>query len=272
VVQENASYCRVQWNSRHFLVAAIPVSIDFEKLEQDASSAAVQELVSRIKNDFAGQQLILGLDRLDYTKGVKERLEALRFLLRHHPELHGKVSLLQITIPSRESILEYAAVRADLERLVCHVNDEYATRDWMPLEYLYRPLEHDELLAYYRAADVALVTPIKDGMNLIAKEYCAARSDLDGVLILSEFAGSSLQLGNDALLVNPYDTEGVAATLLQALRMPPEERTLRMSRLRCVVQKADAYNWYAKFQALLKIVRADARNQLEDLAHAMGLR
>lgn len=271
-VRENANYLVVEWKSRRLVVAALPVSIDFEQLEQDACSNSVQDLVLRIKQEFAGQQLILGLDRLDYTKGVKERLEALRFLLRHHPELHGKVSLLQITIPSRESIDEYAAVRANVERLVCQLNDEYATREWTPLEYLYRPLGHEELLAYYRAADVALVTPIKDGMNLVAKEYCAVRSDLDGVLVLSEFAGSSLQLGNHALLVNPYDVEGVTAALLEALRMPPEERAIRMSSLRSTVQEADAHNWYQKFQAFLEIARVENTScHLENGPHALGV-
>jgi alpha,alpha-trehalose-phosphate synthase [UDP-forming] len=271
-VREGGNYSVVHWDSHRFVVAALPVSIDFGGLEQDACSDAVQHLVLGIRNEFAGQQLILGLDRLDYTKGVKERLEALRFLLRQHPELHGKVRLLQITIPSRESIVEYAAVRAELERLVCRLNDEYATREWAPVEYLYRPLSHNELLAYYRAADVALVTPIKDGMNLVAKEYCAARSDLEGVLVLSEFAGSSLQLGDDALLVNPYHIEGVAAALLEALRMPQQERAIRMNRLRSSVQKADANHWYAKFQALLTIARAEnASYPVRDSAHAAGV-
>jgi trehalose 6-phosphate synthase len=138
-----------------------------------------------------------------------------------------------------------------LETLVAAINDEFSTRDWTPVTYMYRHLTRVELLACYCAADVAMVTPVKDGMNLVAKEYCSARNDNGGVLILSEFAGSASELGDGALLVNPYDVEGMAAALQQAFAIPASERAMRMVRMRSRIRVCNVYDWYANFRAAL---------------------
>src|SRR5581483_6012701 len=145
----------------------------------------------------------LGVDRLDYTKGIPERLKAFRLLLRRFPELRRQITLAQIVVPSREDIPKYKELRRDIELLVSQINGEFSERGWVPIHYMHRNVGRDELLAHYRAADVALITPLKDGMNLVAKEFCAAQVDERGVVVISEFAGASDELRHGAILVNP---------------------------------------------------------------------
>jgi trehalose 6-phosphate synthase len=155
--------------------------------------------------------------------------------------------MVQIVVPSREDIPEYKVLRSEIEGLVGEINGRFAEPGWIPIHYMFRSLGRDELLAYYRAADIALVTPLKDGMNLVAKEYCAARIDGRGVLILSEFAGAATQLGRNALLVNPYDIVGMADAIHQAYTMDDDQRQLRMRRLRKVIAQHDVHRWVDSF-------------------------
>jgi trehalose 6-phosphate synthase len=187
--------------------------------------------------------LILGVDRLDFTKGIPERLIAFRTLLEQRPELHERVTLVQLVVPSREEITGYRDCKARVERLVSQINGEFGKPGWSPVSYLHRHVPCDELLAMYSAADVALVTPLKDGMNLVAKEFCAARNDERGVLVLSEFAGAAAELKCGALLVNPYDAEGVASALRQALLMPQDEERNRMRKMRRIIQSSNVFQW-----------------------------
>jgi len=150
-------------------------------------------------------------------------------------------------VPSREDILQYQALKAEIEGLVGEINGEFSQSEWIPVHYMFRSLERTELLAYYRAADIALITSLKDGMNLVAKEYCAANVDKSGVLILSEFAGAAIQLRGDALLVNPYDIEGVADAIYQSYGMHIDERRQRMQRLRKSVARRDVFWWVDSF-------------------------
>ena len=244
-------YYVVGGGERDATVSSLPISIDFESMSRDAQQASVLALAAQFRRQAAGNRMVLGLDRLDYTKGVRYRLEAYRHLLRTSPELHGQVSFLQITVPSRESIPQYKRLKQELESLISEINDEFGTRAWTPITYMYRHLSRTELLAYYQAAEVAMVTPVKDGMNLVAKEYCAARNDHFGVLILSEFAGSASELADGAILINPYDIEGMAAALKQAFAMPVEERGIRMVKMRSVISTSNVYDWYGAFRAAL---------------------
>jgi trehalose 6-phosphate synthase len=196
--------------------------------------------------------IALGVDRLDYTKGIPERLRAFASLLRDYPDLRGKMTLFQIVVPSRETIIGYQNLMAEIERAVTHVNGEFAETDWVPVHYIHRSIPRDELLALYRAANTAIITPLKDGMNLVSKEYCAARSDNDGVLLLSEFAGAAPQLRTGALLVNPYDEIGVAAALSRSFHMERVERRKRMSRLRTTIRRNDILHWRDSFFAALE--------------------
>jgi trehalose 6-phosphate synthase/phosphatase len=233
-------------------IEAFPISIDYQSFVEHSESAPVLERVQQIKSQTHEIQMTVGVDRLDYTKGIPERLKAYGYFLRTYPEFRRKVELIQIVVPSREGIPRYDQLKREVERLVTHVNGEFSEPGWVPINYIYRSVPRDELIAIYRAADVALVTSLKDGMNLVAKEYCAVKAEANGVLVLSEFAGAAPELRVGAMLVNPYDEVGVAAALKQALEMKPEERKRRMVRLRQQIQQADIHLWRDRFFAALE--------------------
>jgi trehalose 6-phosphate synthase len=191
--------------------------------------------------------LILGSDRLDYSKGIPERLRAFRNALERYPEIRGRVVLIQVVVPSRVQIPRYHEFKDRIDRLVGDINGRFSTNTWLPVQYHFRSLDRDDLLAHYRACDIAFVTPLKDGMNLVAKEYCACRIEEDGVLVLSQFAGAAEQLKPDALMVNPYDVEQMADTILQAFRMSHAERSARMKRMRRVVRDENVFWWVDSF-------------------------
>ncbi len=237
----------VRVGDREARVGSFPISIDVAEFERRSEEADVREKVSRIRGAEPGRKIILGVDRLDYTKGIPHKLDAFRHLLRRYPDVRERATLFQIAIPSREDLPRYQDHRAEVEGLVGQINGEFSRGGWVPIHYIHRSLEGPRLPAYYLAADVALVTPLKDGMNLVAKEYCATRTDGDGVLILSEFAGAAAELQNGALLVNPFDVEGVADALHRALSLPADERVSRMRKMRRVVREHDLYRWLDTF-------------------------
>lgn len=226
-----------------------PVGIDFREVAAGAESQKVAERAAALKAAHAGRQIVLGVDRLDRSKGLPEKLRAFADLLTRHPELREKVSLVQVVVPERESQPRHAALREEIERRVGEINGRFGVPGWVPVHYVHRWLEPVKLQAWYRAADVLLLTPLRAGMELVAKEYCAARVQGDGVLILSEFAGAAAQLGNGALLVNPHHVEATSRALVRALRMKPAERAARMSALRSEVQEHDVFWWADSFLA-----------------------
>jgi trehalose 6-phosphate synthase len=238
-----------QSGERQVLVGVFPISIDFGSYARHAAAPAVAREVERLKAAFPpDRQLILGVDRLDYTKGLPERLRAFDALLRQHPELSQKVSLIQVVVPSREDIAEYAGLKGEVERLVSEINGRWTLPGgWVPIQYVYRPLNRTTLLAYYRCCQVALITPLKDGMNLVAKEFCACSLEEDSVLVLSEFAGAAAQLHGGALIVNPHDLNGVAQALHTAVTMPLSERRGRMRRLRRGISERSVFWWVNTF-------------------------
>jgi trehalose 6-phosphate synthase len=198
---------------------------------------------------LAGAKLILSVDRLDYTKGILERLSAYRLLLARHPELQERVTLIQVVVPSREDIPEYHDLRLRIENLVSNINGEYGRPGWTPIQYFYRSISQIDLIAYYRAADVASVTPLRDGMNLVAKEFCSSRNDNRGALVLSEFAGAAEELRNGAFIVNPHDLETYAEVLHRALNLNESEQATRMSAMRSRIKANDVYCWARRFVA-----------------------
>ena len=237
----------IRFEDRKIRVGHFPIGIDFDSFENGANSGAVSQASQQLRASFPHCQLILGSDRLDYSKGIPERLRAFRNALERYPELHGRVILIQIVVPSRVDIPKYHEFKGRIDRLVGDINGRFSTNDWIPVQYHFRSLNREELLAHYRACDIAFITPLKDGMNLVAKEYCASRIDEDGVLILSQFAGAAAQLKPDALLVNPYDVEQMADTVLKAFRMSGSERARRMKRMRRVVRKENVFWWVDSF-------------------------
>jgi trehalose 6-phosphate synthase len=238
---------RSRVDGREARIGAFPISIDFGEFARHASSQEVSDKAWYIHEEIPNRHLILGVDRLDYTKGIPYKLEAFRNALLRFPDMHHKVTLIQIVVPSREDIPEYYDLKVEIERLVGDINGQFTSSGWVPIHYMFRSLTRIELLAYYRTCETALVTPLKDGMNLVAKEYCASSADESGTLILSEFAGVAAQLQRNALLVNPYDIEGVAETIHTSFIMDREERRARMHRMRRSVRDHNIFRWVASF-------------------------
>lgn len=228
-------------------VGEFPIGVDFAAEQRDAQSPEAAEAVARFARDMPGRKIVLGVDRLDYTKGVPERLLAFREALHRYPELRGKATLVQVVVPSREAIPTYATLLEEIERLVGQINGELSEPGWVPVLYIHHAIDRRELRGWYQAAHVALITPVKDGMNLVSKEYVASRIDEQGVLVLSEFAGAAAQLGDGALIVNPNDRLGVAEAIVRACHMDPDEQRARMRRLRENVRDQDVFFWADSF-------------------------
>jgi trehalose-phosphatase len=242
---------------------AIPIGIAHEEytklLAQDETTARYYaESVAHYK----GQKVILAVDRLDYTKGLPERLRCYARLLRSSPELREKVILIQIAVPTREGIDMYQDLRTEVNQLVGDINGKLGTPNWTPLVYINRPIEREELVALYQLADICWVGPLRDGMNLIAKEYVACKSESDGVLLLSEFAGAASEMG-EALLINPFDEERTAALVARALTLDEEERRARMRALHRRVLRNDVFHWGKRFLEALKQSVAAREHRVE---------
>lgn len=232
----------IQYHGRQVKTIAAPIGIPVDDLQALAIDPDVGRDVERIRQSMANPQLILGVDRLDYTKGIPERLAAFERLLRRDKDARRRYALIQIMVPSRTDVKAYSDLKKEIDRMVGDINGRYAETGRVPIHYLYRNLSQRALFAHYRAADVALVTPLRDGMNLVAHEYAAARTDEDGVLILSEFAGAAKHL-KGAVLVNPYDVESTSSAIHRALHMKPSEKRKRMRSMRAEVMRLDVHRW-----------------------------
>jgi trehalose 6-phosphate synthase/phosphatase len=225
--------------------------------ETFATMAGKPEVAGEVKQ-LRGQddlKLLVGVDRLDYTKGIPRRLLAYERMLDKHPEFREKVRLIQVAVPSRTGVEAYQEFRSLVEGLVGRINGSFGTPSWVPVNYIYRSLSERELVVLYRAADVMLVTPLRDGMNLVAKEFVASRIDGDGVLVLSEFAGAAWELP-EAIQVNPYDVEAAAESYYRALTMGPDERRARLVPLRARIQAHDVHHWAKAFLDQLETITA----------------
>jgi trehalose 6-phosphate synthase len=228
-------------------VKAFPIGIDARSIAAMAVQPEAREHAARLVDSLAGRQLIIGVDRLDYSKGIDRRFSAYAKLLERYPEHRAKVSFLQIAPPSRMDVSAYRAMRRELERLLGRINGEFADYDWVPLRYVNKTYNHMALAGLYRTARVAFVTPLRDGMNLVAKEYVAAQNPEDpGVLVLSRFAGAARQL-REALIVNPFDEQSMVDALHRGLKMPLEERKSRWRSLMTNVEKFDIAYWRDSF-------------------------
>jgi trehalose 6-phosphate synthase len=240
---------RVLRGGRPTYVRPFPISVDFQQIGGDAQAPAVKRTARGFAKELgetaAGSCLFVGADRIDYTKGIPERLTAFDLLLQRHPELLGKVALVQLAAPSRTHVKEYRDLNDALDDLVDEINWRHQTEDWYPVHFLRAHHDYNAVLAAYRMADVLLVTSLHDGMNLVAKEFISSRTDGDGVLILSKYTGCARELGG-ALLVNPFDADQLADVMFTAFRMPRKERRRRMARLRDQVQNRNVYDWAAQ--------------------------
>ena len=248
---------RVKFAGRSIRVGTFPMGIDAATYDALGGSPKVVAEAERLRNSAEGAALIVSIDRLDYTKGIPRRLLAFERLLEKYPKLRGRVRFVQVAAPSRDSVAEYKEIRGVVNEMVGRINGRFASPGYDPIHYISQNLDNERLIAFYRAASIALVTPLRDGMNLVAKEFVASRSDGDGVLILSEFAGAAAEL-TDALIVNPYDQESVATTIHLALGMPEAERRDRMAGLRERVKTHDVHRWAREFESALRV---EARKQ-----------
>jgi len=243
---------RIKIDNREVIAGCFPIGIDVDAFNQMAQQGNEEVQIEMHRRRVLGRQQIIGVDRLDYTKGLPDRLRAFGRLLELFPELRKNVALMQIATPTREEVEAYIEIRKELEALSGAINGRFADFNWTPVRYMYGTVPRDALAALFRASQVGFVTPLRDGMNLVAKEYVAAQSiDNPGVLVLSKFAGAAEEL-REALIVNPYDSDDMARTLYHALTMPLGERQERQQALIDRIRKKDARWWLNTFMDALE--------------------
>ena len=253
--------------NRKVTIDAFPISIDYKKYRQLAESNTTRRNERKLKQLVNHNKLLISIDRLDYSKGIINRLQAYDILLQRHPELRSKITLIHLVVPSRDNVPKYKELKEEMNRLISDINGRYSTFGWQPIQHFYRSFPLPLLSALYKTADVALVTPLRDGMNLVSKEYIASKIDHKGVLILSEMAGASREL-SDALIINPTDIWDFAEKIYQALNMPEEEQKRRMLAMQHTVSKFDIFNWVKNFMYKLEEAKASQENMATRLINA----
>ncbi|WP_207534947.1 bifunctional alpha,alpha-trehalose-phosphate synthase (UDP-forming)/trehalose-phosphatase [Desertivirga arenae] len=244
----------VQHGDRQVVVDAFPMGIDSEKYEELTHTKEVHENIEKLEKSFHGCKLIVSIDRLDYSKGIIQRLQAFQMLLEKNPEYISKVVLYMIIVPSRDSVPQYKELRDAIDQMVGNINSLYRTLNWIPVHYYYRSFPIDMLVALYHQANVCLVTPMRDGMNLVSKEYVACRTNNSGVLVLSEMAGAAKEL-IDAIIVNPNNIKQLSEAINEAINMPASEQSRRMSSMREIVAKFNIRHWVKIYMDKLKEVK-----------------
>lgn len=251
VIGRESRLDEVDAGGRTVRLEALPIGIAPEDFTSFLQKKETQRHIEELRHRHQGRRILLAVDRMDYTKGIPERLRTYRRLLERRPDLRGNIVLLQVAVPSRERIFSYEALRRQVNELVGEINGQYATPEWTPVMYIRRGLARPELVALYAVADIAWVSPLRDGMNLVAKEYVACKADRDGVLLLSEFAGAAEEMG-EALIINPNDEGRTAAVIEAALALTPDQRHRRMAALQDRVLRNDVSAWSRKFLSALK--------------------
>lgn len=236
----------VVYAGRRTRCGAFPISIDYQRFKDVALSTQTGQRVKGIRDAFGVGNIAIGVDRLDYTKGVVERLLALEKMLERYPDLRKDFVFIQLTVPSRENVAEYRAMRRTIDEIVGRINGRFAEGGWVPIHYYYRSLKFETLVAYYRAADMGVVTPLRDGMNLVAKEYVVSKCRLPGSLVLSELAGACDELV-ESHLVNPNDIDSVADTMYEALTLPEDRKAENIEKLNERIKRHDIYAWLHSF-------------------------
>ena len=268
----NYSYTanKVKVDDRQIEVDALPMGIDYQKYYEVALSEETYARAKKFREDLGDQRFILSVDRLDYSKGIPDRLKAFGQFLEEYPEYQGQVSIILVVVPSRDKVPSYRQLKEEVDEVVGRINGNYSRPDWQPIHYFYRSFELNSLSAFYRLAEVAMITPVRDGMNLVCKEFVASKHDLKGVLILSEMAGSSKEL-SEAIMVNPHDEASLVQSLHRALNMPLEEQKKRISIMQESLQKYSIFNWVNLFYQNLKSVKVRQHRLKSQILHDKGL-
>ncbi|RKD18242.1 bifunctional alpha,alpha-trehalose-phosphate synthase (UDP-forming)/trehalose-phosphatase [Pelobium manganitolerans] len=264
----------IHTDDRNITVDAFPMGIDADKFNSLPSSPEVLEIIKNYDDALGCKKIVLSIDRLDYSKGITQRLQAFEKVLLDHPKYIEQICLHMIVVPSRDTIPQYAELRDQIDKLVGNINARFRTASWHPIHYFYRSFPIEQLSALYSKSEICLVTPMRDGMNLVSKEYIASRTNNDGVLILSEMAGASKEL-TDALIVNPNNLGELSDAIVEALEMPASEQTSRMESLKQTVTKFDIKHWVKIFMDQLKEVKETeqsrrARHVNKDLLASFG--
>ncbi|WP_186757561.1 bifunctional alpha,alpha-trehalose-phosphate synthase (UDP-forming)/trehalose-phosphatase [Echinicola salinicaeni] len=244
----------IQAENRLINVDSFPMGIDYEKFAQSAKSRKTKNIAKKFLGVLDDQKLLLSIDRLDYSKGIPQRIKAFDRFLSENPDYHGKVSMIMVVVPSRAKVKSYKDLKEEIDTLVGRINSDYSTLNWVPIHYFYRSFPFEELSAFYSMSDIALVTPLRDGMNLVCKEFVASKIDKKGTLILSEMAGASKEL-QDAILVNPNDNKGVSDAIKLALTMDEKEQKNRIASMQDTIQRYDIFQWVKVFMGRLDYVK-----------------
>lgn len=250
LLNTRSAFSNIRYRDRNIITEAFPMGIDEQKFIALTNDLTVQEHFVQLQKDFANVRLILSIDRLDYSKGILQRLQAFDILLQRYPEYREKVSLYMVVVPSRDMVPLYKELRDEIDKLAGNINARFSTNRWVPVNYFYRSFPVEMLSALYQQACICLVTPVRDGMNLVCKEFVASRVNNDGVLILSEMAGASKELV-DALIVNPNNSIEICEAMVTALNMPPEEQNRRMKQMREIVSRYHVQHWVDIFMKRL---------------------
>jgi len=256
-LSERTMPTQIEYDGRRILVSASPVGVNMDYIEEQAETPATATKLSEIKDELNGRKMILSVGRTDYTKGGIEQLESFGRVLADNPGLRGTVRLLHVSVVANRNMTAYAEIQTELEQTAGRINGAFGTFEWQPIALISRAIPFTELVAYYRAADVAWITPLADGMNLVCKEYAAARIDGDGVLVLSEFAGAAVDL-SAAVMANPFSARSMDRAILQALDMAEPERRDRMAALRAKVRRYDITAWARDQTDLFRAARTKA--------------
>ena len=244
----------IDTGNRTVMVDAIPMGIDYERYASVATSEETKDNVRHLRKAYGEQKMILSIDRLDYSKGIPQRLLAFENFLHNHPEWHEKVVLVMVVVPSRDQVERYKELKVEVDELVGRINSAHSTITWIPIKYFYRSFPLEELSAFYSWADVALVTPLRDGMNLVCKEYVASKHDQTGVLILSEMAGASREL-SESILINPNNVNQITEAIFTALTMEEEEQKAHIGKMQKTLQKYNIHHWVDLFMNRLSYIK-----------------
>jgi len=264
VLDLNCTLDEVTLQERIVHVDAFPMGINYELYHNAPTLPEVKKKAGMLRNELGDRTVILSVDRLDYSKGILHRLTGFSQFLQNNPEYHEKVSLAMIVVPSRDNVDIYADLKTKIDQAIGEINGKYSRLGWTPILYFYRSFAFDELMAMYDISDIALVTPLRDGMNLVAKEYLASKCNKPGVLILSEMAGAAIEL-QDAIIINPNDTDQIENAILQALKMPEEEKTKRLQKMQKKISRRNVKKWANDFVTELQSIKAQNKDILQKI-------
>jgi glucosylglycerol-phosphate synthase len=239
---ERAWASKLNVDGHEVAVSVTPVGVDIGYIDEIAHAPETVSQTAKIKEEIGDEKLILSVGRTDYTKGGIEQLASFERVLEYNPYLRGKIRLMHVSVAANRNMQAYEEIQSEIEQIAGRINGRFGTLEWQPVTLISRAVPFTQLISYYQAADVAWITPLADGMNLVAKEFIASRIDNSGVLVLSEFAGAAVELA-DAVITNPFSNRAMDLTIISALKMPEQERRMRMENLRAAVQKTDVRKW-----------------------------